>query len=78
MPIDYELETDVILGVDTSYHAIGFHICQVDPDNPKRRRYAHFGSIVLNKHKARFSQPKRELYRLFRALQHMSTLVVLG
>ncbi len=68
MPIDYELETDVILGVDTSYHAIGFHICQVDPDNPKRRRYARFGSIVLNERKARFLQPKRELYGLFRAL----------
>ncbi len=68
MPIDYELETDVILGVDTSYRTIGFHICQVDPDNPKRRRYARFGSIVLNERKACFSQPKRELYGLFRAL----------
>ncbi len=36
MPIDYELETDIILGVDTLYHMIGFHICQLDPDNPKR------------------------------------------
>ncbi len=68
MAINYELETDVILGVDTLYHAIGFHICQVDPDNPKRRCYARFGSIVLNECEARFSQPKRKLYRLFRAL----------
>ncbi len=48
MPLDYEIDSPVILGVDTSYRAIGFYICQLDPDNPKRRRYARFGSIVLN------------------------------
>ncbi|SJL13049.1 uncharacterized protein ARMOST_16486 [Armillaria ostoyae] len=69
MPIDYELDSPVILGVDTSYRAIGFYICQLDPDNPKRRRYVRFGSIVLNEREARFSQPKRELYGLFRALR---------
>ncbi|SJL18605.1 uncharacterized protein ARMOST_22202 [Armillaria ostoyae] len=69
MLIDYKLDSPVILGVDMSYQAIGFYICQLDPDNPKRRRYARFGSIVLNEREARFSQPKRELYGLFCALQ---------
>ncbi|SJL18320.1 uncharacterized protein ARMOST_21906 [Armillaria ostoyae] len=69
MPIDYELDSPVILGVDTSYRAIGFYICQLNPDNPKRRRYARFGSIMLNEWEARFSQPKRELYGLFCALR---------
>ncbi len=68
MPLDYEIDSPIILGVDTSYRAIGFYICQLDPDNPKRRRYARFGSIGLNEREARFLQPKRELYGLFCAL----------
>lgn len=68
-PLRYLSEDPVILAVDTSYLAIGFYICQLDQGDAKRRVYARFGSITLNEREARFSQPKRELYGLFRALK---------
>ena len=35
---------------------------------PKKCHYAHFGSLPLNNRERRFSQPKLELYGLYRAL----------
>jgi hypothetical protein len=67
-PIDYDSDSPVILAVDTSYIAVGFHLCQCDSKDPKKRHYARFGSITLNEQEARFSQPKLELYGLYRAL----------
>ncbi len=58
----------IILCIDTSWWAVGFYICQSDPENPKTRYYCQFGSITLNECKANFSQPKRELYGLHLAL----------
>ena len=66
-PIDYESEHPVILAVDTSKIAVGFHLCQEAPGPPRRRYYNRFASITLNDREARFSQPKLELYGLFRA-----------
>ncbi len=37
----------IILCVDTSWRAVGFYICQSDPENPKTRYYCQFGSITL-------------------------------
>ena len=68
-PLEYLSDAMVILNVDTSYIAVGFYICQEDLDNPKIRYYARFGSITLNEREAKYSQPKRELYGLFRALK---------
>ena len=68
-PIDYESEAPVILGVDTSSIAVGYLLCQQDLENPKIRYYNRFGSITLNDRESRFSQPKLELYGLFRALR---------
>ena len=68
-PLKYNANSWVILVVDTSYIAVGFYICQLDPENPKRRIYSRFGSITLNDREAKYSQPKRELYGLFRALK---------
>ena len=67
-PTDYHSEAPVILGVDTSYIAIGSILSQCDLDNPKLRYVAQFGSITLNERKARFSQLKLELYGLYQAL----------
>lgn len=67
--IDYESDSPVILAVDTSYIAVGFALCQLDENNPKIRYFARFGSITLNDREARFSQPKLELYGLYRALR---------
>jgi hypothetical protein len=66
--IDYNSSAPVILSVDTSSIAIGFLLAQCDPDNPRKRYYSRFGSITLNARESRFSQPKLELYGLYRAL----------
>ena len=68
-PIDYHSEAPVILGVNTSYIAIGSILSQCDLDNPKLRYVARFGLITLNEREARFSQLKLELYGLYQALQ---------
>jgi Integrase zinc binding domain/RNase H-like domain found in reverse transcriptase len=68
MPIDYDLDTEVVLSVDTSWRAVGFYISQIHPELDIPKRIARFGSITLNDREARFSQPKRELYGLYRAL----------
>ena len=65
--IDYDSEEPVVLAVDTSRIAVGFHLCQEAGGPPRRRYYNRFGSITLNDREARFSQPKLELYGLFRA-----------
>ena len=67
-PIDYLSEAPVILSVDTSNIAIGYILSQCDPNNTKLRYFAKFGSITLNEREARFSQPKLELYGLYRTL----------
>lgn len=76
-PIDYTSEAAVILSVDTSYIAIGFLLAQCDVENPKLRYYAKFGSITLNEREARFSQPKLELYGLYRTLRALK-IALLG
>jgi hypothetical protein len=67
-PLDYSSKSPVILAVDTLYIAVGFFLCQCDLELLKIHNYNHFGSITLNDHKAQFSQPKLEIYGLFRAL----------
>src|SRR6187551_878688 len=68
-PIDYENPTGITLAVDTSWHAVGYYLYQVDPSSPKKKFFNYFGSITLNEREARFSQPKRELYGLMMALR---------
>jgi hypothetical protein len=68
-PLDYSSHAPVILSVDTSHIAVGFLLAQCDPEDLKRRFYARFGSITLNDRECRFSQPKLELYGLFRAMR---------
>lgn len=68
-PLDYENGGDIILAVDTSYMAVGFYIYQQDRDDPSKKTYARFGSIKLKDHEARYSQPKRELFGLKKALE---------
>ena len=75
-PIDYASPANVILAVDTSHLAVGFHLCQCDLDNTRIRYYAWFGSITLNDRESRFSQPKLELYGLFRALRVLKMYLI--
>ena len=76
-PIDYHSDAPVILSVDTSNIAVGLILSQCDPNNTKLRYFAKFGSITLNEREARFSQPKLELYGLYRALGSLK-LYLLG
>lgn len=68
-PLDYNGQGDIVLAVDSSYIAIGFYIYQEDKEDAKKIYFAKFGSITMNEREARFSQPKRELYGLMRALK---------
>jgi transposase InsO family protein len=67
-PIDYTSDRPVVLSVDTSYIAAGFILSQEDEDG--KRRPARYGSLPWNEREARYSQPKLELYGLYRALRH--------
>jgi transposase InsO family protein len=65
--IDYSSDLTVILAVDTSKWAVGMVLLQLDEKG--RRRPARYGSIPLNEVEQRYSQPKLELYGLYRALR---------
>lgn len=69
-PLRYDWDTPIILSVDTSYQAVGFYLSQFDPEDPKKQYFAKFMSITLNDREARYSQAKRELYGLHRALAY--------
>jgi RNase H-like domain found in reverse transcriptase len=75
-PVDYHSGTAVILSVDTSYIAVGYLLSQCDTKNPRLRYYARFGSITLNDRESRFSQPKLELYGLFRSLRALKLYLI--
>ena len=75
-PIDYESHAPVILAVDTSIIAVGFYLTQCNPANPWHRHFNRFCSITLNNREARFSQPKLELYGLYRALQSLRLYLI--
>ena len=66
-PIDYESDKPIIISVDTSYIAVGMVLSQMDENG--KRRPARYGSIILKNQETRYSQPKLELYGLFRALR---------
>ncbi len=75
-PIDYKSDAPVILAVDTSAQAVGYAIFQEDPANPKRRYPSRFGSIPLNSVESKYSQPKLELYGLYRALKEAAIWII--
>src|SRR5271168_2283367 len=75
-PVDYKSSSPIILSVDTSNIAVGYILSQCDPDNPKLRYHARFRSITLNDRECRFSQPKLELYGLYRALGQLKMYLI--
>lgn len=76
-PIDYESDAPVWLAVDTSYIAVGFILGQFADVDRKVKYFNRFGSITLNDRERRFSQPKLELYGLYRVLR-ASKLFLIG
>jgi hypothetical protein len=75
-PINYSSPSPVILAVDTSHIAVGYLLCQCDPGDPRKRHFSRFGSITLNDRESRFSQPKLELYGLYRAFGAMKRYLI--
>ncbi|KAF9800393.1 hypothetical protein IEO21_10373 [Rhodonia placenta] len=74
--INYESPSPVILAVDTLFITVGYHLCQCDEANTRVRYYSRFGSITLNDRERRFSQPKLEIYGLFRALRSLRLYLI--
>ncbi len=62
--------------VDTSIQAVRYAIFQEDPANPKRRYPSRFGSIPLNSVESKYSQPKLELYGLYRVLKEAAIWII--
>lgn len=74
--IEYESDGNVVLAVDSSYIGIGYYIYQEDKNDTKIHHYAKFGSITMSEREARYSQPKRELFGLKRALDVNRKLLI--
>ena len=74
IPIDYTSPRPVYLAVDSSWHAVGWILSQQCEDG--QRRPSRFGSIAWNERESRYSQPKIELYGLFRALRALRVHIV--
>ncbi|TFY56938.1 hypothetical protein EVJ58_g7338 [Rhodofomes roseus] len=66
-PVDYSTDNPVVLSVDSSKYAVGFILSQYDEAG--RKRPARYGSIPMSERESRYSQPKLELYGLYRALR---------
>jgi hypothetical protein len=66
-PIDYESFQPVILSVDSSREATGMILAQDDEEG--KRRPARYGSVPMSERESRYSQPKLELFGLYRALR---------
>ena len=73
-PIDYESSLPVILSVDSSKIAVGIILSQQDENG--NRHPARYGSLPMNERESNYSQPKLELYGLFRALRHFRLYLV--
>jgi len=74
IPIDYVSSRPVFLAIDSSWRAVGWILSQQCEDS--QRRPSRFGSIGWNDRESRYSQPKIELYGLFRALRALRVHIV--
>jgi hypothetical protein len=73
-PIDYESDQPVYLSVDSSRIATGMILSQLDEQN--KRRIARYGSVPMSERESRYSQPKLELFGLYRALRHWRLYII--
>lgn len=74
-PIDYTSDNPVVLSVDSSKEAAGFILSQL-ADNGKTKRPARYGSIPMSLTESRYSQPKLELFGLYRALHEWRRYII--
>jgi hypothetical protein len=74
IPIDYTTACPTFLAVDSSWCAVGWILSQQGEDS--QCRPSRFGSIGWNDRESRYSQPKIELYGLFRALRALRIHII--
>jgi hypothetical protein len=74
IPIDYSCSRPVYLAIDSSWRAVGWILSQECEDG--QRRPLRFRSIAWNERESCYSQPKIELYGLFRTLRALRIHVV--
>ena len=72
--IDYRSKLPVFLSVDSSKEATGMILSQLDEQG--RRRPSRYGSIPMSERESRYSQPKLELFGLYRALRHWRIYII--
>jgi reverse transcriptase-like protein len=65
--IDYTSENPVVLSVDSSTEATGMILSQLGNDG-KTKHPARYGSIPMSETESCYSQPKLELFGLYKAL----------
>lgn len=71
-PIDYNSEDPVIVSVDSSHIATGMILSQeiLDSTGKLKKIPSRYGSLPMPECAIRYSQPKLELFGLYRALRH--------
>jgi RNase H-like domain found in reverse transcriptase len=72
--IDYQSGRTVFLAVDSSFRGVGWILSQLCEDG--QCRPSRFGSIGWNERESRYSQPKIELYGLFRTLRALRMHII--
>lgn len=60
--------------MDSSFEATGMILSQIDAEG--RLRPARYGSIPMSERESRYSQPKLELFGLYRALRHWRLYII--
>ena len=73
--IDYNSENPVVLSVDSSVEATGMILSQLGDDG-KTKHPARYGSIPMSETESRYSQPKLELFGLYRALRNWRIYII--
>ena len=74
-PIDYTSDNAVVLSVDSSKIAVGMILSQLGDDS-KTKHPARYGSLPMDEPASRYSQPKLELFGLYRALRHWRLYII--
>jgi hypothetical protein len=74
-PIDYLSDNPVVISVDSSKEAAGMILSQLSDDG-KTKHPARYGSIPMEESESQYSQPKLELFGLYRALRHWRIYIV--
>jgi hypothetical protein len=72
--IDYTSSNPIYLLVDSSFIAVGIILSQIDDQGIQCP--AQYGSLPMGDAESHYSQPKLELYGLFRALHHYRLYII--